>query len=242
MKNILKISFAAGLMALTIQVPVLGLTISESKVAPKGAAIKQPEHGLLDGKGLNLKNGFGEELTLSINDPTTQLTNIYVKSSDLNSPGAGADLDWTLNLYNITTGHELTDKESGISVTNGDYIDFTVSPTISAKADLIGGDTYAFTITTDKSYYIAGIFKKDESPKNYLPPGVTSEFGVSGNGSGSSLKKYKEGKDWDPVDATYYLKTTCKTSCAPEPGSVGLMLLGGVVALAFRLRKRNVLV
>jgi hypothetical protein len=242
MKNTLKFGLAAGLVTLMTQVAAIGLTISDSNHAPFGSTYKQPEIGLLPATGFNLTNGYGEELTLSVQDPTTQLTDIYVKSSVQNAPGAGLDLTWTLNLYNITTGHEITEKETGVTVTNGDYLDFTLSPTISTEADLIGGDTYAFTLTTNKSYFITDIQQDTESPNNYLPPGVTSEYAVYGQGSAKSLKKYTVGRDRDPVDVTYFLKTV-KTTCAPEPGSVSLMLLGAAGLVAFaRYRKSSALV
>jgi len=242
MKNSLKIGLVVAVVTFVSQVSTFALSISDQNHAPFGTQYKQPQIGLLPATGFDLTNGYGEELTLSAQDPTVQLTNIYVKSSVQNTPGSGMDLTWTLNLYNITTGHELTETETGVDITTGDYIDFTLSPTISAMADLIGGDTYAFTLTTNSTYFITDIQKNTESPKNYLPPGVTSEFAVYGNGSGSSLKKYKVGKDCYPVDVTYFLKTTCPTS-TPEPGSVSLMLLGaaGLVVIA-RFRKGGALV
>jgi hypothetical protein len=243
MKNSLKASLAMAVVTFVSQVSTFALSISDQTHSPFGTQYKQPEIGLLPATGFDLKNGYGEELTLSAQDPTTQLTDIYVKSSIQNSPGSGMDLTWTLNLYNITTGHELTETETGVDVTTGDYIDFTLSPTISAKADMIGGDTYAFTLTTTTTYFITDIQKNTESPKNYLPPGVTSEFAVYGNGSYKSLKKYTVGKGCYPVDVTYFLKTTCKPpNCAPEPGSMSLMLFGAAGLVAFARFRKGALV
>jgi hypothetical protein len=225
--NLRETGVFALLLALTF--PVSGLTITDIGAgAPSGTTYSQPQHGLGGATPPNLTGGVGEELTLSASDPTTRLTDIYVKSSGQNSAGASADLDWTLNLYDLTTNHELTDSETGVSVTTGDYIDFTVSPTISAQSDMIGGDTYAFTITSSSSYFLAGISKSAETPPSFLPAGVTSEFGVTGNGAGNTLVVYGGG-DSGTADVTYYVKTTA----APEPSPVSLMVLGAVALVAF---------
>jgi hypothetical protein len=242
MKNSLKAGVAMAVVTFVSQISAFALSVSEQTHSPFGTHYKQPEIGQLPATGFDLKNGYGEELTLSAQDPTVQLTDIYVKSSTQNAPGSGLDLTWTLNLYNITTGQELTETETGVDVTTGDYIDFTLSPTISDKADMIGGDTYAFTLTTTTTYFITDIQKNTESPKNYLPPGVTSEFAVYGHGAGNTLKKYKVDQGRQGVDVTYFLKTTCPTA-APEPGSVSLMLLGAAGLVAFaRFRKGRALV
>ena len=124
-------------------------------------------------------------------------------------------------MYNITKNQELTNTFTNISVTAQDYLDFTLSSTVSSEAHLTPGDVYAFTITSSATYYLAGEVKSQESPANYLPAGLTSEMAVTGHGTGSSLTTYNDPTDGN-ADATFYLKTTA----IPEPEPLTLVLAG----------------
>ncbi len=202
---------------------------------PTTATYEQSQHGLDSTSAPNADAGIGEEFTLRSGDTSMELTDVIVKSSGgQNSPGSSGSIDWTLNLYDITDEndpmgtHELTESFPGVSVTNGDYLDFTLSAVDSAKAILIGGDTYAFTVTTSTSYVLGGLLKSNETPPSYLPTGLSLDELVTGNGSGSSLSIY--GAPDAEADLTFFLET----EDIPEPQVFALLPLGALILWGLR--------
>ena len=211
--------WGVAFMALVIPISGRGQTLTDvGTSAPTGSTYSQPEHA--PGSSPSAVDGEGEEFTLSSSDTTLELTDLVLKSSgDQNSDGSSGSLDWTLNLYDLTGNHEQTLTFSGVSVATGDYLDFALSPPESAQTLLVGGHTYAFTVTTNAQFYLGGLYKSQETPSNYLPSGITAEAFVTGNGTGSSLTVYDDPTNGEG-DLTYYLKT----EATPEPQPTALLL------------------
>jgi hypothetical protein len=198
---------------------------------------EQPQHGLGGNASPNADAGIGEEFTLSLGDASMQLTDVIVKSSGGQNPvGSSGSIDWTLNLYDITDEnkpgtHELIETFPGVSVTDGDFLDFTLSDADSAQASLVGGDTYAFTVTTSAPYILGGLLKSNETPPSYLPTGFSADELVTGNGSGSSLSIYD-----DPVNGEADLTFFLETEEIPEPQVFALLPLGALMLWGLRRR------
>ena len=224
-------------MVLVIPISGRGQTLTDfGTSAPTGSTYSQPEHA--PGSSPSAVDGEGEEFTLSSDDTTLELTDLVLKSSgDQNSSGSSGSLNWTLNLYDLTGNHEQTLTFSGVSVATGDYLDFTLSPSESAQTLLVGGHTYAFTVTTSAVFYLGGLYKSGESPPNYLPNGVTAEAFVTGNGTGSSLTVYDDPTNGEG-DLTYYINT----QATPEPQSATLLLGTLVVCGLLSFRKLGQLI
>jgi hypothetical protein len=225
------LAFFTLIMVLVGQTPVLGQSLSDiGPNAPAGTTYSQPQVG---NNGTippaSTQGGLGEELTLSNSDPTLKVTDIDIRSNGANPGLSSGNLNWTVNLYDLTNGHQETLTIPNFSVTTGDYIDIALSPSESAQTQLIGGDTYAFTVTTSSPYYLAGLFKSQESPPSYLPPGISSEFAVTGNGAGGSLLV-----NTDPTNGTGDLTYFIKTQAVPEPQPVALVPLGAFVFWVLR--------
>jgi hypothetical protein len=201
--------------------PVMGQTVTDDgSTAPSGPNItySQPQHGMSGGVGNSATAGVGEEFTLAATDPTLKLTDIYVKSSGGANPSAET-LSWTMNLYNLTTSNQIVNNFSSLTVNPGDYLDFTINWGAN-QGNLVPGDTYAVTLTSSSTWYLAGIDKSDAS--DVTPAGVTSEMAVTGNGSSSSLQTLQDGANGEG-DMTYYLQTT------PEPPVFVLVLAAGAM-------------